>query len=252
MKNKIFFILAILPFLGCEKSNLMLYNGGESIYFNYPFATKTIGTYDRQIVVAFGKSVTASDYDVTFDVKALGNFQNRKRTFKLVTDTEHATAREGVNFLLPPVDSFYIAASSFSKQLNIKVLRPASLRDTLAYFDLKLVDNENFNTALNIPAGTGQLQSTTIRIIVDDRLVKPKIWDASVGFLGKWSREKLEKMVQVLPANMDLFYSEAPYTAGQLATLSRNMQLYLNNQKSIGNTILEKDGSEMKMGANAQ
>lgn len=256
MKQILLLSLSLSCLFGCKKSELMQYHAGNNIYFNYTYGVKTIAQYYEEIYVPFGKNMTTSSYDVLVDVAVLGNLEDRKRPFQMELNTTTSTAVEGVHFQLPPVDSFYIAPMKAVRPLTVKILRPAVLRDKVANIDLQLLSNVNFQAGMNITAvsGTGQRQAvSTLHIKVDDILLKPAIWDASVNSLGTWSREKLEKMYDAVFANLTLFYSEtAPYTAGQLTTLSKNMQTYLNAQKNLGNTIREKDGSEMKMGPAAQ
>lgn len=255
MKQTLLLALALFFFSSCKKSELLKYQGGNNIYLTYANGPKSFAIYSsQQISVPYGKNLTATEYDVVFDVLALGNTEDRKRPFQLVVNTKNTTAIEGIHFKLPPVDSFYIGASKVIQKITVKILRPALLRDTIAFLELNLVANNEFQTRLQA-SNTGTLQSsvTTVRIVMEDKLPKPKIWDGSVNVLGQWSREKLEKMVLSLPANIDYFYTEDfPYTPGELTTLSKNMQKYLNTQKSLGKTVYEKDGSEMKMGPAVQ
>lgn len=254
MKQILVLLLTLFFFTGCKKSLLMQYQGGNNIYFSYTYGTKSIATYGERIIIPFGKNLASTGYDVVFDVKALGNLENRKRPFQLMVDKTNSTAIEGVHFELPPIDSFYIGPNKAAQKLTVKILRPVVLRDTSAFLEIKLLANNEFQTGLSIPSyANEQSLATTIRISIDDRLPKPIIWDSSMNVLGLWSREKLEKMVLVLPASIDLFYTDNfPYTPGELTTLSKNMQKYLNTQKNLGKTVYEKNGSEMTMGPSAQ
>ena len=255
MKQILLIIITLCCFLGCKKSELTQYHEDSNIYFNYTYGVKTIAQYYEQINVPFGMNPATTTYDVVFNVAVLGDLEDRKRPFQMNVNTTTSTAIEGIHYQLQPVDSFYIAPNKATRQLTVKILRPAVLRDDVAYLDLDLVSNTEFQTRMNIPANSAstQLRATTIHIIIDDKLLKPAIWDASVNSLGTWSREKLEKIVTVGYASLTAFYSAtSPYTPGQLTTISKGMQTYLNTQKSLGNIIREKDGSEMKMGPAAQ
>lgn len=234
----------------------MTYEAGDNIIFYYAKspATGAVAVYYDTAQVNFGRRFTTIEDSVVFTVNLMGNLANEKRAFVMEADAATSTAIAGVHYQLPPADSLYMPAGETKRRIVVKIFRPAVLRDTLVDLYLKLKPNDFFQTNRPIYSynAAGERKATSLQLILDDRLLKPAIWDASESALGNYTREKLELMVGQQSLNVNRFYVASFYTATQLTAFAKTMQIYLNTQKSQGKTVYEKDGTEMKMGPTAQ
>lgn len=234
----------------------MTYEAGDNVIFYYtkaPVAGAVAAYYDTT-QMNFGRRFTTVQDSAVFSVNLMGNISGEKRPFIMEADPDSSTAIAGVHYQLPPADSLYMPAGQTKQRIVVKVFRPAGLRDTTAILYLRLKPNTFFQTNRPVYSynATREMKATSFQVILDDRLLKPTIWDASVNALGIYTREKLELMVKQQNLDVNKFYAASFYTATQLTSFSKTMQTYLNTQKSQGKTVYEKDGTEMKMGPAAQ
>jgi hypothetical protein len=96
---------------------------------------------------------------------------------------------------------------------------------------------------------TGKRNSAiNYRWFVNDIIKKPARWQDAV--FGIFTRKKLLLMASIL--NFEPVYLEATVSPGESTAYGKYMQRYLNEQKLLGNTILEEDGSVMSMGSSVQ
>ena len=253
MRSLYFYISAIILLLtSCKREDVELFKSSSDVYFRYT----SIGTdgyssiqYDT-VFVSFALR-RDSNVTITVPVNILGNISGSRRLYALATT---GTAIAGKHYLLPPADSLYISSNTVADSIKLNILRPADLRDTVFTLMLDLNANDNFSTNMKVfnYAANPVLNATRLKVTIDDILPEPKNWAASVAYLGPYSRKKLELMAATQNLILQKFYYVTLYTAAQQNNFAKTMQIYLNAQKKAGNTVYEKNGTEMKMGLSAQ
>lgn len=253
--NKIITIIAFsltALLCSCKRETLMTYETDDNIYFNYKNfvpGSHTI-SYSDTAHIKFATRPSVVEDSVVLFVNLLGHMSAVDRQFTLVIDSDRSTAVAGTHYEMPADSSFYIPANAYQKRLRIKVFKPVSLKDKVVDLYLQLRPNDYFQT--NLPLYNQTAEANTLHILIDDRLLEPAIWVASIAALGSYSKEKLELMVDLYGLDINRFYGGKLYTENELVSYARPMQRYLNSEKAAGRTIFEADGSEMKMGPTVQ
>lgn len=253
MKKNITYIIALVIIvlnISCKKS-LGTFSSDSSIYF-YDAGRLPRFTGDAikdSTIVSFSLS-KSQDSVVNMIVAAIGPNADHDRPYVLEVNPK-STAVAGVHYTILN-NSFQIRKNKSLDTVKIKFFRKADMQaaNLLLSFDLK--PNENFTTTYNNKVAnttTGQIHSyVAYKWYVNDIIKKPARWlDV---YVGVFSRKKLSLMVTVLGA--DPAYMDSAISIGELAAYGKFMQRYLNEQKALGNTILEEDGNIMVMGPLSQ
>ncbi|HVI44129.1 MAG TPA: DUF4843 domain-containing protein [Chitinophaga sp.] len=259
MKKIIFYCLIICLAAGCTKSELMQYEGNASIFFSNAYRAQYGPSYDT-FHYSFAIDTLKSYNKLKAYVYVSGEVTANSRTFTLAPDAGTTTAVAGRHYILPVADSLIIPAGQVSRIVPITLLRPADLYEKSVTLTLKLLPDNNFKTSIPVydHNSTYVKSIVTMRIVIDDILAKPGLWDANQNALGSYSRLKLERMVKELSLSLTRFYSNPnsfsspPYSAPQLTNFARQLQAYLRQQQQAGHPVLEADGSIMKMGPAVQ
>jgi hypothetical protein len=245
-------LLCIGMTVACKKSKLMLYEGGQTIYF------EDENTYSKVYVDTayynFGTSEIKSDTLFKY-VWVMGSIVDHKRPFKIRVVKENTTAVEGRDYELPIADSLYIPANSRQQRLPIILHRTSELFDKEVKLEIELVENNLFNTNMKVHnnyASAYTPSATKIRFTIADRLPKPPVWDANFGALGSYSRKKFTMFVENQELDYSRWYSKPFYSNSSIKYYASEFQYYLNEERDNGNIILDEDGKEMKMGILAQ
>lgn len=246
MKKICIYILLLIAAGACTKQQLMQYGGGRNVYMYARYASVNADSVN----INFAMDTLRSD-KLTLYVFATGQPAHTNCVFSL-TALDTSTAVAGKHYVLPPADSLYIRADTVAAVIPVAILRPADLYEKSVQLTLRLNPNNNFNTDMLYfsPAST-RFSVLRLKVTISDILAQPAIWDSNKAVLGGYSRKKLSLMAQTLSLQLKKFYSPT-YSASQLQNFARRFQAYLNQQKAMGNTIREEDGSDMTMGPNAQ
>lgn len=253
MKKNIAYIIALVIILfsfSCKKP-LESYSGKPSIYFN---DAGRLPTYSGEPIkdstnLSFSLS-KSQDSTVNMVVTTLGALSDKDRAYTLEPSAS-STAVEGVHYTILN-STFQIKKYKTMDTVKIKFLRKPDMQTNIFLLSFNLKENENFVTTLNdklASATTGRRHSfVTYRWFVNDIIKKPARWLDS--YMGVFTRKKLNLMVTVL--GVDPAYMDTSMSIAEGLAYAKFMQRYLNDQKAIGNIILEDDGSIMIMGSLVQ
>ncbi|WP_295120018.1 DUF4843 domain-containing protein [uncultured Chitinophaga sp.] len=241
--------ILMLMLTACEKTALLRYQSSNDIYFNYQVSSVQRDSMNMQFAVVKDVADTFS-----IPVKVLGKAADVPRSFTLRVNQSLTTAEAGKHYALTPADSHFIPAKVIDGAFTIILKRPADLYEKKVDLVLDLLPDENFTTNMKVFDYTAlrPLKATQWKVTIEDILYEPTNWTFSAAYLGTYSREKLTLMASTQNLTLNLFYAAPLYSATQQNNFAITMQKYLNAQKALGNTVYERDGTEMVMGASAQ
>ncbi|SEQ79179.1 protein of unknown function [Pedobacter rhizosphaerae] len=238
-------------FVNACKKPLNTYEGKDSIYFNEAvrlpaFSSEVL----RDSTVVSFSLVKAQDSIVEMVIKSTGAISTEDRPYQLVINPV-STLKEGVHFQFLK-NQGTIKKNKLTDTLKLKFFRSADLLTNTLLLSFDLKENEHFVTKLKnrvINTNTGKkISAINYRWFVNDIIKKPARWQD--GVFGIFTRKKLFLMASIL--NFEPVYLEATVSPGESTAYGKYMQRYLNEQKLLGNTILEEDGSVMSMGSSVQ
>ncbi|SDK25651.1 protein of unknown function [Pedobacter sp. ok626] len=244
-------LLLLITMFSCKKQELKTYEGLPSVYFNETNRRlKFQGEVLTDSSVLSFSLAKVKDSVVTVITTTVSTPSSQDRTYELVIDPA-STAIAGTHYdVLPKV--FTIKKNTVTDTVRIKFFRTTDLqtKGVTLFFDLK--PNENFSTPMidkTINATTKQkISYIKYRYFINDIIKRPGRW--LDGYLGKFSRKKLELMTTVL--NVDPAYLDTSVQIGETLGYGLYMQRYLNEMRLAGKTVYEDDGTEMVMGPSAQ
>lgn len=258
MKKYIYPIFTLLllgsVFSSCKKG-LNDFDGQTGIYFLRavePLRVNDALLDSTQVTFSYTKASTI-DSVLLIPVRISGAPLNTDRDYQLSVDpVTDAILNQHYQILNSRI---FIPANKVTDTLKVKLLRTTDMQTKSYTLVLNLESNEHFKTTMKdrlIDQATGKrLSLISHRIYFTDVLVKPKAWlDA---YLGTFSRKKLYFMGEVLSLNdLSVLDDRKLTNPGKLAYYGSFMQRYLNEMKAAGNTVLDEDNTEMKMGPAAQ
>ncbi|MGM9476550.1 DUF4843 domain-containing protein [Pedobacter sp. GSP4] len=253
MKRNIISIIAIIItmiMLSCEKP-LNTYNSKDAIYFNDAARLPLFsGEVIKDSTIVSFSLAKSQDSIVNMVIGTTGGKSSQDRPYRLSVNAS-STAKEGVHFEILN-KSFSIKKDQLKDTVKIKFLRKTDMQTNTFLLSFDLLDNENFITAMNNKV-TNQTTGKKISYInyrwyVNDIIKRPARWLDT--YMGTFTRKKLFLMVSIL--DVDPAYLDTSVSIAEMVAYAKYMQRYLNDQKLLGNTILEDDGSIMIMGPSVQ
>lgn len=253
MKRNIIPIIAIaitMIMLSCEKP-LNTYDSKDAIYFNDAARLPLFsGEVIKDSTVVSFSLAKSKDSVVNMVISTTGAKSSKDRPYQLSVNAS-STAKEGVHFEILN-KSFSIKKDQLKDTVKIKFLRKTDMQTNTFLLSFDLQDNENFVTAMNNKVTnqtTGKkISYVNYRWYVNDIIKRPARWLDT--YMGTFTRKKLFLMVSIL--DVDPAYLDTSVSIAEMVAYAKYMQRYLNDQKSLGNIILEDDGSIMIMGPSVQ
>lgn len=245
------FFTAILAALlaGCSKE-IKTYDGQAFIYFTRATEQEVPGvavTDSSLITFAFG-GINQTDSLIKLYVKATGQPQPADRPYTISMNPA-TTAQAGVHYDILNTD-LSVKAGRVADTLLLLLHRTPDMVDSSFNIVIDLAPNNYFGTDLdlNVVSTTRTISTIRQKVVVNDILKRPARWlDA---YLGPFTRKKFFLMAELL--GFPLNKLEASVSVAEITFYGKFMQRYLNEQKQLGNTILEDDGTEMAMGPSSQ
>ncbi len=251
------FLLVSSLLYACRKKDLLTYNTSNSIYFLISGASpvdldgKTLTTIpsDEEFLSFGWKADDIDTLETRIPVRVTGSPGVSERHFRIIAG-EGSTAESGKHYEAFP-DSYVFPAGAIDDTITVRLYRTADMQVTAKWLYLQLVATPDFsvnfqvNTAYTRTDDTAYFNPSVFRIKIDDIVSVPKYWYTSL--FGKFSKTKILLMVSVLNISVDDFndYMKMSSSGSVYADI---VSKYLAEQKFIGNTIYDEDGSEMSMG----
>ena len=256
MKRPIIFILsAVLLAGGCQKKQIELYSGENTIYFTLAadepaFNSGKVKQDSLSVTFAY---TTNDDSVIKIPVRVTGAPATTSRAYQ-VKLLPGSTAKQGIHFDFIDKE-LTIPAGSNEDSIRIRLYRTADLKSNEVLLLLGLEANQFFTTRMGDQAGTGgtsPLSLNTFRIYCSDILKQPETWVDY--YMGTFSAKKFYLIGQVLDIDLSRFSGPAfaNISFQELLYYGIAMQRYLNRMRSEGHPILEDDGTEMVMGIGVQ
>lgn len=236
--------------LSCEKP-VNTYSGKDSIYFNEAGRLPAFsGDPIKDSTIVSFSLAKSQDSIVNMIVSTTGASSLADRPYQLVINPV-STAKEGLHYeILNKV--FAIKKNQVKDTVKIKFFRKVDMQANTFVLSFDLLDNESFVTYMNnkvINQTTGKkLSYVNYRWFVNDIIKRPARWLDT--YLGTFTRKKLFLIVSLL--NIEPSYLDTSASIAETVAYGKYLQRYLNEQKLLGNTILEDDGSIMIMGPSVQ
>jgi hypothetical protein len=251
MKKLIYYIFItanVVGLFGCKKEGIPTYSGENGIYFS--------NVSDSSVVTFAYHLPNINRVDLSVRVYSLGPVANVDRAFKVTNIEKLTTAQNNVNYSID-TSQFVIKAGEAYTNLKFTLFRLPEMKKTPYVITMELEPNENFTT--NYRWDWISLSKKTIRqlmrytIVFDDMLSQPKTWIPSV--YGTFSQKKLYAISEYFEIDLprwNITSGTGAIPAILVGSYGKVFQNYLNKEKASGNTILDEDGTEMKMGPSSQ
>jgi len=247
MKRSLIIPLIILA-AACKREPLLTYNTSDNLYFNYKAGFQYVDTLD----VSFAYSdASVKETIVALPLAVTGTPATADRQFNLVADPA-STAVAGTHYELPQL---VIRAGKVQDTLFLKLKRAADLSTGTKKIMLQLQSNEFFHTDLQFRTVGGSVIDTInmlkFSITVSDILSAGPYWETIYKpYFGNFSLKKVKFIHDLVGMPLD-FWSIAQPNNKQRAEAIYYASVtgrYLAEQASLGNTILDEDGTPMLMG----
>ena len=248
-------LLLLLPFIcSCEKE-IMDYEGVDGLYFdaqwdNNPNINTDTTKWIRQhyTLVNFAKK-GGFELEGVAKIAISGNVKDYDRpiSFKVVAETDSATAIEGVEYEL--IEQPYIPAGKNHTYLRYKFMLTDRMTDTTVQLKIQLIPNEHFqlpfvevgyiNGRYPNPAEdqySDYDHANVHSFFINNMLVEPAGWHP-VQF-GTYSRKKFELLLDLAYKNFGFttpdFEDRNVMQAGRAEGIARVTRIYLKEQYDKG------------------
>lgn len=255
-------LLTIMMFASCEK-DLMDFEGETSIYFNLRSGAAHLDSlkwpHKYSSEVSFG-SMVQNDYEITIPVCVTGTPVNYDRPFSIEVVNDSTTAKAGAEFDAVNTEHV-IKAGELSTNVKIKFHRTAAIDGDTLRLQIRLKQNQHFNTKFqNYEEDGYQHQylhrqfdnnhdATCHTIYIYDVLSRPEGWaglnETGLGTFGAFSPTKYRLIMQLTGTNVNDFLKVNMPSARQ-AAIGETLGLYLlEKAKDRSTVVLDEDGTMM-------
>ena len=188
----VFCIVFIFQIQGCDSSKVDYYDGNRALYFEREqfIVTENGSGYVRLDTVNLNLSHYPGINEVRhpFKIRLIGNVLLEDTEYEMMKIDSLSTAKEGM-VSLP--DRLLFKKGVVVDSLWVTVHKNKVETDGEYYVTYKLIENENFTV--------GYTGYTMVKVWFNNLIKAPLWWDKEVEdiFLGEWSQEKFEILVQV-------------------------------------------------------
>lgn len=242
--------LSLLGFTSCTQDEIEAFKETDNIYFS-PAVYRYV-TLNGAEVLADSTGITFA-WDVPtitkriyrIPIRVQGNLSSADRAVKLSVDPS-TTAIQGTHFTLP--NNIVMRAGKQVDTIDVTVFRTPDMKTNKFTLVLNLEDNDQFGTRMKSkvvdPVTKKTLSYIRFKLSFNDVFSKPPGWWE--GNFGTYSQKKFNLMIEVMkldPAIFSVSYQKIPIA--DMSFYQTFMKRYLSEQRAIGNTILEDDGTVM-------
>ncbi|WP_200976055.1 DUF4843 domain-containing protein [Echinicola sp. 20G] len=243
--QNIYLLLAIVACWSCVEDELDTFQNEDSIYFSMSTEGTSVNPDTDSLFYSVGLvPQTFTDTIISIPVKVLGLVKDQERSFT-VELSQGTTAQEGVDFEF--VNDHVIPAGEVSSNIDIRLIKTEEIAEDTVVLKLKLLSDDHFKTEMTTYIdryGEAQLSHVDLDIYLTGVIQEPQYWFEP--YLGKFSAKKFFLMVDVLGFDPLIYTGNVSLSQNQYFGIA--MKRYLDEQKALGNTIYDEDGTEMEMG----
>lgn len=247
MKKTLSFLISAALLAGCEKNEVPVYDGPSSVYFDV-FRLFAVDTYylSDSSVVSFAFTPQTTDSTIMLRIRTQGDTSGHARpvAFRIIDTAGNAAGPH--QFSIP--SKLEVPAGKNFVNLPITLKKTADMQTQAVSLTLELLENEPFKTPVSssfVPETGRDVNVTRHTVVFSDILSKPKYWFDP--YLGAFSRKKWLLVCELLDIPVNAL-EDGSTSVGTLRFYGRYTRNYLEAEAAAGRTVLEEDGSVMKMG----
>ncbi|MGE7777324.1 DUF4843 domain-containing protein [Chitinophaga sp. NPDC101104] len=231
----------------CEKSPLVHYDEGNTIYFKSARGTTGREPAPFDSINFTFMYVKGDTVVLPIPVSVAGKAQPVDRAFDVIADTG-STAEFGKHM---SIASAVIRANSLNDTLFVKLFRTEDMKTNNLLMRLKLVPNQYFQTDMaSRKVDNRIIPFHVFRVFVTARAIQPVRWlDA---YFGVFTAKKARLMTDLFGFNFEADFNPpyGPTSNINFVTSGANaMHRYLQDMDAAGTPVFEEDGSKMTMGS---
>lgn len=246
----LFLIVSIALFSACKSSTLDSFHAESQIYF-YDLSDRS-NTVKDSIMISFARLEPGTTETILeIPLRYIGPVVEGERSFKVSVDRENTTAVEGKHYQLL-TELYHIKSGASDGVLPVKIFSTPDLDEVTLQLVLKLEENENFKINFNFTnSDLNTMDLSRYRILFSNKLLKPSWWSstAETSYLGDFSMKKVETIFMVTQKNLDeIEEAVEKYDWDLLRAIAREVQIYINYNRSIKAEILDENGQAINMG----
>lgn len=218
-------LLALFALQSCSEDEFMRYdtaraslcfprddNGAVPYGDQYIKTVKDTDTFTFSIMPA-----TVTSYDINVPVQVTGIPEPADRQFAITIVDSLTTAVAGTDYVALPAD-LTMPADSTTTHVTLTLLRSADLQQSERVITLRLLPSADFPDAVIT-------EKSTVMLKFGDIITEPSWWASWSKVLGRWSRVKYQKWLEIY-GNEDL-----PDVSGQMVMSYQYLKEALATQK---------------------
>lgn len=247
-------ILLIIFFASSCQKERVTYTGEpgkeSGVYFYSVASFRPDGTpisYRDSLVFSFQNDLeTTTEKIINVPVKVIGTILEKDRYFKIKVVGGNAV--EGVDFEKLE-EQYEIASKAASINLPITLNRTSKLTSESLYFDLQLVESDDFKLLLPFLLNIGnnqKMDATKFRVRFSEIITRPSYWDFADSYFGEFSVKKFKMLNDLMSWTTGDWryagFSGRPVQSGKFTYAANLFRNLLQEAADNNHIIYDEDG----------
>lgn len=246
MKKIIGILFGICLLAGCTKNEVPAYSDLDKVYF-YESRSGINGVLDilEELSYSFAtKSDALTEGRLEIKVRLQGRVDpERDRVVRAEVIADSTTAVEGTHYRL---EEGVIKAGEYEGVLPLIFYRTPDMKTEIFQIKLRMADSDDLKAGLE--------ESSNIRVLVSDLLIKPSDWERNLQlFFGEYSPNKYRFMINTL--GIENFVAlgsyeeptEGKYTSAQFNLFAYQLREAYKKHREENGPIYMDDNAEPKV-----
>lgn len=264
-------ILSLFALLfACQEDEIETWHGGDGVYFYVQWPYGTLSSMDSTTwpvqpyteVNFFEEGVDT--LQVSLRVRLAGDLVDYDRQFRIVIDPDSTTV--GAENYIIPNEYQTLAANTYYTDVPVTIISSAALEEEELQLGLRLQATEDLEIAIPVWSVLDGMYDNILNqedidgsfhaIRMNDFITRPAGWtqgkpnpqvgDQETGYLGFFSREKYEYILEHIPSlTYEDFASSATMSFARQRSIASVIAGYLTEAMNAGTPVLETDGRAM-------
>ncbi len=237
--------LILITLIGCEKSQLPFYKGGEYLYFKDMSQTVSYSFPDD------GKP-SIHQTSILIPIALVGEADRLKTplAYSIEFRAEDLKVIGKKGDLLK--EQFSLQPGQQTDTLHLNIFRELPILDTALTIQIRLHPPPPYDADISL-AGES-LYTRSIDILIDDQYKRPESWSDYEPYFGSFSSKKMRVLAGLMgnDYSSEDFYDDLEYLyvveQDVFVGIAESFVQYLTAQKEKGSPVLERNGKEMLAG----
>lgn len=247
MKKLLSLLITTALIAGCKKNEVPLYDGPSSVFFDvFREYVPGINYLNDSTIISFAFTPQTSDSLVYLRIRTQGDTAGSPRQISYrVVDTA-AFAAKPEQYELPA--KLEVPAGKHFVMLPIILKKTPEMQQQNYTLTLELQENGQFHVPVStsfVPETGRHVSVKYHTVVITDILTRPRYWFDP--YLGTFSRKKLLLLCELLDLPVNILELSTT-SIGTTRFYGRYMRNYLEAEAAADRTVLDEDGSVMKMG----